>query len=63
MALGQCLVKVSWLGACMPMLWMVLDLISLKGNAMSRSAFWGVYGLGMTLSSLSANGQVVFLFC
>ena len=47
----------------MPMLWMVLDLISLKGNAMSRSAFWGVYGLGMTLSSLSANGQVIFLFC
>ena len=61
--LDQCLVQVSWLGGCMPMLWMVLDLISLKGNAMSRSAFWGVYGLGLTLSSLSANRQIALLFC
>jgi len=27
--------------------WMELDLTSLKGNAVSRSTFWSVYGISM----------------
>jgi len=27
--------------------WMELDLTSLKGNAVSRSRFWSVYGISM----------------
>ena len=42
--------SVSW--------WMELDRVSLKGSAMSSSVFCSVYGLGMALGSLSANGQV-----
>ena len=37
--------------------WMELDHVSLKGTAVYSSVFWGVYGLGMALGSLSANGQ------
>ena len=37
--------------------WLELDLVSLKGSTISNSVFWGVYGLGMALGSLSANGQ------
>ena len=56
--LDQCLVKVSWLGGFVPVLWWVeLDLVSLKGSALSCIVFWSVYGLGMVLGSLSANGQ------
>ena len=34
----QCLVKVSWLGGLVPVFWwMRLDLVSLKGSAISRS--------------------------
>ena len=36
---------------------MKLDLISVKGNAISSSVFWGVYGLDMALDSLFANVQ------
>ena len=36
---------------------MELDLVSLKGSAMSSSMFWGLYRFGMALGSLSANGQ------
>ena len=31
-------------------------LVSLKGNAMFCDVFWGIYGLGMALGSLPANG-------
>ena len=36
--------------------WVELDLFSLKCNEVS-SEFWGVYGLGMALGSLSFNAQ------
>ena len=36
---------------------MGLDFISLEGNAMASSVFWGVYGFSMALGSLSANMQ------
>ena len=41
---------------------MELDLFSLEGNAVSSSAFYGVYGFGMTLDSLSLNVQGCVLF-
>ena len=57
--LGQCLVKLSWLGV--PVFWwMELDLVSLKGNASLSSLFW-VSWFGMSLGTLSANGQVKVL--
>ena len=37
--------------------WMELDLFSLECNEVSSSEFWGVYGFGMTLGSLSFNTQ------
>ena len=44
----QCLVKVSWLGGLVPVFWwMRLDLVSLKGSAISRSVLgwlWAWYG-------------------
>ena len=56
--LDQCLVKVSWLGGFVPVLWWVeLDLVSLKVSALFSSVFWSVYGLGMVLGILSANRQ------
>ena len=36
---------------------MELDLFSLNCNEMSSSEFWGVYGFGMALGSLSFNAQ------
>ena len=33
----------------------MVDLVSLKGNAMFSGVFWGIYGLGMALGSLPAN--------
>ena len=36
---------------------MELDFFSLKDSAIFSSVFWGVYGLGMALGSLSANMQ------
>ena len=44
------LVSVFW--------WMELDLVSLKGSAVSSSVFCGVSELGMFGGSLSANVQV-----
>ena len=41
----------------MPVFWGVgLDFVLLVGRAVSGGVFWGVYGLSMTLGSLSANG-------
>ena len=37
--------------------WMELDLVSLKGNAVSSSDFCGVYGFEMALDSLFINVQ------
>ena len=37
--------------------WMELDLFSLECNEVSSSEFWGIYGFGMTLGSLSFNAQ------
>lgn len=37
--------------------WLELDLFFLKGGAMFNSVFWGAYGFGITLWSLSANVQ------
>ena len=55
--LDQFLVKVSFVGVIVPVFLCVnLDLVSLKGSAVSSSVFWGVYGLGMALGSLSTNG-------
>ena len=51
--------KFPWLGEFLPAFWWVkLDLISVKGNAISSSVFWGVYGLDMALDSLFANVQL-----
>ena len=51
------LVKASWWGGLEPVVWRIeLDHVSLKGGAISSSVFWDVYGLGMPLVSLSANG-------
>ena len=36
---------------------MKLDFFSLKDSAIFSSVFWGVYGFGMALGSLSANMQ------
>ena len=36
--------------------WMKLDLVFLVGMSTSGGGFWGVCGLIMILSSLSANG-------
>ena len=49
------LVSVFW--------WVELDFFSLECNEVSSSEFWGVYGFGMTLSSLSFMLRVVFLLC
>ena len=38
-------------------LWVELDLFSLECNEVSSSVFWGVYGFGMALGSLSFNAQ------
>ena len=54
----QCLVQVSWFVGFVPVFWwMELDLVSLKGSAVSSSVFWGVYWFCMALGSLSANVQ------
>ena len=37
--------------------WVELDLFSLKCNEVSSREFWGVYGFGMALGSLSFNAQ------
>jgi len=39
---------------------MKLDLVSLKGSAVSSSRFWGVYGFFMPLDSPSGFGSVQF---
>ena len=55
--LDQCLVEASWLGGLEPVVWRIeLDLVSLKGGAISSSVFWDVCGLGTPLVRLSANG-------
>ena len=52
------LVKVSCLGKLGSVFWWVeLDLFSLNCNEVSSSAFWGIYGFGMALGSLSFNAQ------
>ena len=54
MGLDEWLVKVSWLGELASVFWWVeLDLFSLECNEVSSSEFWGVYGFGMALDSLS----------
>ena len=48
--------KVSCLGELVSVfLWMELDLVSLEGNAVSSSEFWGVCGFGMALGSPHFN--------
>ena len=52
------LAKVSWLGELASVFWWVeLDLFSLECNEVSSSEFWGIYGFGMALGSLSFNDQ------
>ena len=52
--------KVSWFGRLVPMfLWIKLDLVFLKGYVMPSIVFCVVFGIDMTLGSLSSNG----LFC
>ena len=51
------LVEISWLGELVSLFWwMELDLFFLECNEVS-SEFWGVYGLGMALGSLSFIAQ------
>ena len=58
MVLDEWLVKISWLGKLASVFWWVeLDLFSLEYNEVSSSEFWGVYGFGMSLGSLSFNAQ------
>ena len=57
MRLDQWFLKI-WLVGFLPVFWwMELDLVSLKGSAVSNSVFWGAYEFGMALSSLAANVQ------
>ena len=50
--------KASCLGELASVFWWVeLDLFSLECNDVSSSEFWGVYGVGMALNSLSFNAQ------
>ena len=64
MGLDQYIVKVSWLGGLVILLWWLeLDFASVESCAMPSSVFWGIYRLGMALGSLSAIGSVVSLFC
>ena len=37
--------------------WVEMDLFSLECNEVSNSEFWGVYGFGIALGSLSFNAQ------
>ena len=54
MGFYQCLVKVSWMGKLVSVLWWVeLDIFSLECYKGSSSEFCGVYGFGMALGSLS----------
>ena len=58
MGLDEWLVQVCWLGELVSVFWwMELDLFSLECNEVSSSEFWGIYGFGMTLGSLSFNAQ------
>ena len=56
--LDKWLVKVSWFRKLVSVFWWVeLNLFSLEFNEVSNSEFWGVYGFGMALGSLSFNAQ------
>ena len=58
------LVKVSRLEELASMfLWVEMDLFSLTCSEVSSSEFWGIYGFGMALGSLSFNAQGLFLLC
>lgn len=53
--------KVFWFGRLVPMfLWIKLDLVFLKCYVMSSIVFCVVFGIGMTLGSLSSNGKFCF---
>ena len=46
---------VSWLVELVPVFWLMeLDLLSLKGSAVSNSRFWSIYGFRMPLGSHSS---------
>ena len=54
----QWLVRVSQVGKLASVFcWVELDLFFLECNAVSSNEFWGVYGFGMALGSLSFNAQ------
>ena len=58
MGLDKWLVKVSWLGKLVLVFWWVkLDVVYLECNEVYSSEFWGVFGFGVTLGSLSFNAQ------
>lgn len=60
----QWLVKVSWLGGLVPVIWWVeLALDSLKGSAMKVVCFGMSMGLVWFLEGFLPMGRVVFLFC
>ena len=64
MALGQWLVKGSWLGELVFVLWGVeLELFSLECSTVSSSEFWGICGFGMALGSPSFNVQGCVPIC
>ena len=55
---GLVVVKVSWLGELAFVFWWVeLDLFFKKCNEVSSNEFFGIYGFGMALGSLSFNAQ------
>ena len=58
MGLDEWLVKVFWLGEVVCVFWWVkLDVVYLECNEVYSSEFWGVFGFGVTLGSLSFNAQ------
>ena len=62
MGLGQCLVKVSWLGGLMPVFWwMDLDLVSLKVIVLYSNVFWGSMGLAWLYADFLLIGNIVLL--
>ena len=56
--------EVSLIGGLVSVFWWVeLDLVSLKGSAVSSSVFWGVYELGMFGAAFLQMGRFVLLLC
>ena len=61
---GQCPVKVSWLGGLAPVFWsMELELVSPVGSVMSSSSLMVSMGFIYLWAACLLMGRAVFLFC